>query len=242
MNNDNIYWLFSSAAQAIAGLIGFLMAGVTLAFSIMDRLVSNDDTLEDVVLALKHKHYSQMATLAGITGLAIVASLFVVQHNPYPGFLRSSGIIFAGWVDLEVIVFAILFVVSATSPKRYAEIAKLELAKLAPAHGSVGSAGAYFHAFVTLEREIRDYLKTKKLYVPSRGGPRMSFSFRQMVDALFQNERIDGSLRDRLMAANKTRNLIFHGHMDQVDDSLLKELQETAAIWQSSRDRAPDSP
>jgi len=63
MNEDNYYWLFSSAAQSIAALIAFLLAGVALAFSMMDRLAEQDETLNEIVEALKRKQHKQLTTL-----------------------------------------------------------------------------------------------------------------------------------------------------------------------------------
>ena len=60
----------------------------------------------------------------------------------------------------------------------------------------------------------------------------MSFSFRQMIDALYQNERISKNQRDLLLEVNKFRNLLFHGHIDKVDEGVLKTLQKVKAVWE----------
>jgi hypothetical protein len=48
MNDEHIYWLFSSAAQSIATFVAFLLAGYTLVHAMMDSIQQRDDTLEEI--------------------------------------------------------------------------------------------------------------------------------------------------------------------------------------------------
>jgi uncharacterized protein YutE (UPF0331/DUF86 family) len=75
---------------------------------------------------------------------------------------------------------------------------------------------------------VRDYLRERNLYVPSREAPRMSYSFRQMIEALLQNERIDRLFFEELMEINKYRNLVFHGHVDRTDPKMLRKVQDAS--------------
>lgn len=43
--SENIYWLFSSAAQTIAAFIAFLLAGYALVQTMMETAVQADETL-----------------------------------------------------------------------------------------------------------------------------------------------------------------------------------------------------
>ena len=45
---DNIYWLFSSSAQAIAACIGFLAACFFFVYDSIDKQVEKDETLEEI--------------------------------------------------------------------------------------------------------------------------------------------------------------------------------------------------
>jgi hypothetical protein len=70
MNGDKYYWLFSAAAQSIAAIIAFLIAGIALAFSMMDRLIAQDETLYEVVESLRRRQHRQLTALAITTGVA----------------------------------------------------------------------------------------------------------------------------------------------------------------------------
>lgn len=240
MEIDNYYWFFSAAAQSIAALIAFLMAGVALAFSMMDRLVDQDDTLYEVVESLRRQQHKEMATLAIFTGVAIVTSLSAIYLNPWDTKIRSGLIVFSVFIDFAVISGAIYFVITIVMPSRYSVAAQKEYAEAKeeiielPGQEAVS---VFFKEFIELERSIREYLKFHDLYVPSRGAPKMSYSFRQMVDGLFQNERISKNLRDQLLNVNKFRNLLFHGHIDQVDQGVIKSLKDAHDSWNIEKNK-----
>jgi hypothetical protein len=238
MNEDNHYWLFSSAAQSIAALVAFLLAGIALAFSMMDRLAEQDETLQEVVEALKRKQHKQLTALAIATGAAILLSLFALYLNPCSTGLRSVVRFIAVLFDVGAVVGSIAFVAAIVRPSKYSIAAKKEYdatRKTLEAVPGQEPSSMFFREFIDLEQDIRSYLQDSQLYVPSRGVPRMSFSFRQMIDALYQNERISRNARDLLLEVNKFRNLLFHGHMDQVDEGVLKALQKAKATWEKAK-------
>ena len=72
---DHIYWLFSSAAQAIAAFIGFLSAGFFFVYDHMQRQVDKDETLVEIYDELKKQYYRRLEWLLVFTGLTIVSSL-----------------------------------------------------------------------------------------------------------------------------------------------------------------------
>jgi len=80
---DNIYWLFSSSAQAIAAFVGFLAAGFFFIHDRIDKEIEKDETLEDVYHEIKNQHYKRLKLLLILTGWSIILSLFVVFINGY---------------------------------------------------------------------------------------------------------------------------------------------------------------
>lgn len=238
MNEDNYYWLFSSAAQSIAALIAFLIAGIALAFSMMDRLVERDETLYEIVDAMKRRQHAQLTCLAIATGVAILSSLLAVYLNPYPMVLRSAARGTAALFGTGVVVSSIAFVASIVRPSRYSIAAQREYKasrKTVESFPGQEPSNVFFRGFIDLEQDIRKYLEQHKLYVPTSGMPRMLFSFRQMVDALYQNERISKESRDLFFEVNKFRNLLFHGHMEQVDEGVIKQLHQAKAAWERAK-------
>lgn len=54
---ENIYWAFSSSAQAVAAFIGFICAGFFFSHDRMDRKVDKDETLLEIYTNIKKKAF-----------------------------------------------------------------------------------------------------------------------------------------------------------------------------------------
>ncbi len=232
MNTDYIYWTFSAAAQSIAAFGAFLLTGYALVHALMEAAREKDDSLEDIHAALRLTYHKRLTLLAWLTGSAVVLSLIVVYVNRSDVAVTGWFVAFVSIVNLAAIVGGLAFVVSVVDPRKYQKAAErvLEKAKPEPALQKQPTPAAdFFDAFLHLERLIRDYLRQHDLYVPSRGAPRMSYSFRQMVEALFQNEKIDRGFFEELTEINKYRNLVFHGHVDTADREMVAKVRAASA-------------
>ncbi|HYF21514.1 MAG TPA: hypothetical protein VEA40_26875, partial [Ramlibacter sp.] len=163
-----------------------------------------------------------------------------------PGAPVARGILVCvALVDLAAIAGGLLFVVFIVDPSKYQRAAAEELRHVKAAAASAEERRApeptapsndFFTAFLHLERLVRDYLRRNELYVPSRGAPRMSYSFRQMVEALRANERIDAPFYDELLEINKYRNLVFHGHVTVVDQRMVNRVRRASAVVENLPD------
>lgn len=236
MNSDYIYWTFSAASQSIAAFVALLFTGYALVHALMESDQEKDDSLEEVYSAARLTYHKRLTLLAWLTGAAVVLSLVVVYINrataPAPGWL----LLVVAAADVAAIAGGLAFVVFMVDPRKFQRAAKKVLAEAeAPISREEIPAADFFDAFRYLERLVRDYLRENDLYVPSRGVPRMSYSFRQMIEALLQNESIDRRFSDELMEINKYRNLVFHGHVDRADPRMLRKVQDATKRIESLR-------
>lgn len=226
MNTDYIYWTFSSAAQSVSAFVAFLLTGYALVHALMESARERDDSLDEVHTSLRSTYHYRLTALAWLTGAAIAFSLVVVYFNRPDAAVPGWSLALVAGIDLAAVIGGLWFVVSIIDPRKYQKAAEKVLKESPIAvSGNVAPAADFFAAFLHLERLVRDYLKERDLYVPSRGGPRMSYSFRQMTEALFQNEKIDRQFFDELLEINKYRNLVFHGHVEQADVTMLRRVQ-----------------
>lgn len=60
---DNIYWTFSSSAQAVAAFIGFISAGFFFSHDRMDREMDRDETLIEIYSDIKSQHFKKLRLL-----------------------------------------------------------------------------------------------------------------------------------------------------------------------------------
>ena len=233
LNSENIYWLFSASAQSIAALIAFILTGFALMHNIMENLQQRDETLEEIHTKLKQKHYRQIKWLSFFTGLAIIFSLLMLYLNSYNFQYKTILIMFTSILNIIAIVLGLTFVISIINPQKYVKTAK-ELIKEEEKVQNVSEEKVnekdFFRKFINLEITIRDILKNLELYEPSISSPKMSFSFRQMIRALYEYEIIDHQVYERLLEINKYRNLVFHGHVLEASKDMQNKVNELNGI------------
>jgi hypothetical protein len=226
---DHIYWTFSAAAQSIAAFVAFLLTGYTLMDNMLVAAQARDETLEDVHALIRAGYHKLLGAFVWLTAAAIALSLLVVYYNrpgdPAAGWLLAI----AAGADALAIICGTSFVIRIVDPKKYQRAARRAIRVETTSTTKADSDTVFFHAFLHLERLIRDYLKRNGFYVPSRGAPRMSYSFRRMVDALLAEERIDDSTYRDLLALSRYRNLVFHGHVHRVDAAMTEQARILAA-------------
>lgn len=232
-NQENIYWLFSSSAQTISAFVAFLVTGFALVLNLMDGLQQKDETLEDIHSKLKSDFYKKIRVLAIVTGLAIIFSLWMVFLNGGDSSNKWWLFILTSILNGSAIIVGILFVITIINPDRYKkaakEIIKNEKLEDSTKTNSIDQA-TFMTEFIRLEKSVRDNLQLRQLYIPFGDTPKMAYSFRQMITALYQNELINRKQFDDLLQINKYRNLVFHGHQDKVDKGMLDRIKTAQKV------------
>lgn len=239
MMHEEIYWLFSSAAQSISALIAFLLAGVAIAYGMMDRSEEQDASLYDVINVFRRTIHRRMSQLVVITGIGILSSLLAIYLNPSTGWFRAVTITIATLSDIVAIIGAIYLVIIIVSPSRFVRAAKQAVKEEEAKSPKMPSepSSAFFHKFVGLEQDIRNHIQDWDLCSSDMTNPRYISSFRQMVNTLYQNERISLNLRVKLLKLNEQRNLIFHGHIDKVGTEYMRRMREAINLWDEEKSK-----
>jgi len=115
---DNVSWTFSAAAQALAAVVAFLLAGYALVHSMMESRAAADETLIEVNDRLSHDYYRQLSVLATATVLAILVDLVVVYTND-----SAKAAIWLQLLGAALTLFsfaaAIWFVIRIMDPNKY---------------------------------------------------------------------------------------------------------------------------
>jgi hypothetical protein len=236
MNNENIYWLFSSAAQAIATFVAFLLAGYTLVHAMMESVQQRDDTLEEIHSALIRQYYTQIKALAIITGVAVLSSLAMLYLNGFAWPYKDAIVALAATLDIAAIAWGIAFVIRIIDPDKYTNAAKRLIAEDAQALDPAGKqedSEDFFTLFERLETAMRNALAQAHLPAPTSDRGRRDSSFRQMLMALHQSELIDRSLFRDLMQIGRYRNLAFFGRVRSVDKTIIDQTRAALARIQA---------
>lgn len=230
---DNIYWLFSSSAQAIAAFIGFLTAGFYFAIDKLDKQVKNDPTLEEINHSTKLSLFRLLSVLCVLTGFSIACSLLLVYVNGLNYNVKTLSVIGVSLVNLITITWAIIFVIKMINPGNIEKTAKrlikenssLFIDKKQQPKDSI-KIGDFLERFVALEKIIRDLDRKYELSSFSIDRYRNFTPLNELFNIMYQHKLIDNQILRDLHEVNKVRNLAAHGEIEGVDIRISKMLSE----------------
>jgi hypothetical protein len=225
INQDSYYWLFSTTSQTIASFIAFLLTGFALVLNMMDTLQQKDESLTEIHEQLKVTYYRRMLILSVISGLAILFSIAMLYVNGVEMENKPFLFVFSFALSVLSISLAIYFVIAIINPNRYKyaaeDILKEEKTKFSITGSEVNQVN-FMNAYLDLERKVRKLLKVKNILSEEKE----IHSFRQLVTAMYENEMITNEVLYELLQINKYRNLVVHGHLDQVDEGMVDRVKK----------------
>jgi len=220
---DNVYWLFSSSAQAIAAFIGFLAAGFFFAYDLMDKQVEKDETLEVIYVDIKNQYFKRLKALFILTGLSIILSLIVVFINGYDfGIYNIIIAVIVGVVNVITVIWAITFVIFIIDPdkvkKTVEKLIKEDESVFEPTQGVSLTRAKFLEGFNEMENLLRDLAKKYKL--ESFGRFRDFMPLGQIIRSLYERGAINMESLRELSEMNKIRNLVAHGEINNIEQRI----------------------
>ena len=78
MEKETMYWLFTTAPQAIAALVGIIFTGMFFMAESIDNRAKEDQTLIEIVEAAKKALYKNMRVVAILSIITIIYDLVLV--------------------------------------------------------------------------------------------------------------------------------------------------------------------
>ena len=227
-SGEHIYWLFSSAAQCVSTCIAVLLTGYAIVITMMESARQKDDSLSEIHHALRSECHARLRLLALVTGGAITMNLLCVFFNEWAMDWAVWLVMATSAIDLVVVFWCLMFVLTIVDPKKYEKLAGKVLRKLQSAHhakGEPASAAEFFNEFRVLERSVVELLRVTRQYEPGAigDGGHLLLSFREMVDLLIMTELISAADGKDLLELNKYRNLVFHGHVDEAERAMIEK-------------------
>jgi hypothetical protein len=221
---ENIYWLFSSSAQAIAAFIGFLAAGFFFSYDRMDKHVEKDETLEDIYAEIKIKYYNRIIILFILTASSISLSLAMTYLNGFD--LGIYGIVLrllVSTLNLLTIIWAIVFILFIINPSKVKKTADILIKENVNISETVTdntmTGGEFIDKFVKLEKILRQlaikYDLSDEIDVHNK-----KMSLYDIIRYLNLRQVINNSQVNELLEVNKIRNLAAHGEIHNVESKL----------------------
>ena len=167
MDRNALDWLFSTAPQAIAALVGLIFAGVSFINGKIDDRVDNDETLSDIAKEAKRQVYNGLKILITLTILGIIIDLLCVFLNPIETrkltFSLSLSELEFSWyftfaifvfiLNIGIICYALIYVIKIMNPDFFDNIIK-EIANTY--HEGVVDIAEFIKHFIEFEKVLRE--------------------------------------------------------------------------------------
>lgn len=220
MDKTTLYWLFSTAPQALAALIGIIFTGLFFISGNIDNRVREDPTLSEIAEAAKVIMHRNMKVIAVLNIIAIIFDLMLIAGT---NCLMGE---WSCWSDTFVCAFAVLnlsaiivtfyYVFDIVNPKYFDRIAN-NLSK-AYQQGTVDPY-EFVRNFSELEKAARDRLNLNQAerFIP----------IHEVLNMLVADRILSKDDISNFYYMRKLRNLILHEHYNQqvskeLNDELLR--------------------
>ena len=223
INPESLHWMFSAAAQSIAALVAFLIAGYTFVHGLLRE--EEDETLIEINNEIKRKYYIFLKILIWSASISIIGDLtsIILIKNGYTFILLFYIYAFSFLLNILTILLAAMFVLYIMDPKREEKVAK-ELYKKIKFFRSKEKVDyeTFLLNVVNFERLLRKILRKKKLLISEK-----PIQIRQMLDIMLKNQLIDFELMQRLDLIKRYRNLAVHGGIEKIDKAMADLVTQT---------------
>ena len=218
MDENTMYWLFTTAPQAIAALVGIIFTGMFFMAESIDNRVRADQSLAEIGDTAKTALYKNMRVVAVLAAATIVYDLFLVAIVK---LMADESFCLSGWLiilfaalNFSTIICALHYVFQAVSPNYFNEIAKNLSSKYKS--GEVDKQVFLGH-FIDFERVARSLPVIRQM-----DGRYYSIILR----VLLENQMITPDESRMMSEISKVRNLMVHGEpIEKVDRLFDDELQ-----------------
>lgn len=228
---DNVYWFFSSFAQSIAALIGFLATGFFFIHDKLDKQAEADETLVEINADIKKRHFNILRWLMWCTGLSIVLSLLVVYFNGYNLGAWGHGLrILVAILNALTIFMAIGFVLVVVDPGSVDRTAKKlmeqneDLSGVHTGRDNKIRPEVYLSKLFSLEQLLRAiYEKQRPAREQWEQRSRQNVSLVKVIRILYSEGLINEKQMGQLTRVTTIRNLAAHGK-DTLIESRLGDL------------------
>lgn len=229
--NQPSFWLFGASAQAVATLFAFILAGYQLADAQLDEMDDQDEEERQIKERLKERDFHHLKALSAFSGIAIVGSLLLISVNDVGYPLRRPLTLTTGSYILISVVLSILVVLRVVDPGRRPGAARELIGEGRPPSPEAERPGKAVHravfidAFIDLETDLRRLLEARARELDIDPGERLGFG--RLARELHRLDILERPLYHELQELGRLRNLVVHGHLDEVEAGYHEHLVST---------------
>lgn len=212
MDRTALDWLFSTAPQALAALVGLIFTGVAFIIGAIDKEIARDNTRESICLEMKKEIHRYMRILFFLAGVSVSLDLFAIAFNPieegrvfsingeFDHYLLFASVLLL--LNFVALVFSLWFVIKVASPDYFDKTVK-RLSK-AENEGTI-DAKQFLLKYIDFEKSIRS--------IPYLDGTRNGrvATILELTNELKSRGLLGVDELNKIRHLNNLRNLIVHG-------------------------------
>lgn len=234
IDSNSIYYIFSTGAQTLAALVGFVLTVYIFSHQNFRNIISDDESLEEIIGDNIKKYYKLIVFLSAYTAIVLIADLLMLQLNKVSDWLYKE-VLFTLIALLNVfgiiIAFSIgLYILRPFNPSKWAkeiydrqdEVKKQknpESFETQDINGTTIKAGDFIEEFIKFEKMIVKYTNDKY----GMNSYRRS-TLKNRLEMLLINRLVTENVFKELLNIIKLRNLVVHGEVNIIDKNVYDHL------------------
>lgn len=230
INENQILYLFSAASQIIAAVYGLIITGYIFLRNELDRKVSDDESLEEIVKCLKDDYYTSIIYISFITLASITLCFISISLETHPNILLLNIMIniSVATILLELVVI-VFFVIKILNPNSF-EMASNKIVNntYEMKTGNKGSLEKFLYYYNQIEY-ILDKYGNAYIDIKNNEEPKYrknNIAKTKLVYIIFNEGKITDRLKHRLIELISFRNSLIHGTDLSVSENAVKSAKE----------------
>ena len=227
MDRNALDWLFSTAPQALAALVGLIFAGVAFILGAIDKEIAHDETRKEIYDEMKRDIHVNMKRLYWLAGFSIVFDLLLIVINPIEDGRRFSTqgtfdpyLLIAGFVillNVVTLIYSLWFIIHVANPGFFDKT----VSRLSE---SVNNGTVETKEFVMECIEMEKAMRDLPIFNNTEG--RRPYMMTEMVKELQYRQLLDPQELDKLTSIIRLRNLIVHGsEIEHVETDIFNDVK-----------------
>lgn len=220
VDQNNVYYIFSTSAQTLAALVGFVLTAYIFTHQNLRNIKESDETLAEIVETTINKYYKLIFILSCYTAITLICDILMLQLNKiaYWNF-RPFLFCFFSMLNILGILFAFVIALYILKPFRDKELAKEIFNQETAGVDRPVRAGEFVEKFIELEKLITN--STEEIHFKEQ---KRWPTLRERSQLLYMREKINKQEMDELLRVIKFRNLVVHGQVTNIESDIYETL------------------
>ncbi|WP_156844524.1 hypothetical protein [Leptospira wolffii] len=210
LNESQVLYFFSTAAQSIAGLLGLTLTAYTFLRNELDREAADDESVEDSVIALKKKYFLWIILMSFVGSFAIILSLINIAVEDDSRLYDYLSILFStsGFLIFFEVLVIMFFAIDILNPRKLENITQLLKENLlGDTITQAGDFSNFLSNFNRIERVLQNFARE---FGQPNSPKQFQLSNRRIAELLYQKEQISKELLLDLQKLIQYRNFTVH--------------------------------